>query len=180
MKFSALEIPGLVLIEPRVWNDERGFFLESYTRRLFAKNGIRAEFVQDNHCLSQKGVLRGLHYQVKPKAQAKLVRVARGSVYDVAVDIRKGSKTFGRWCAVTLSAARNNVLYIPEGFAHGYLALEPDTHVLYKVSDYYSPAHEKGIRWDDPFYSVKWPRVAGGYALSEKDRGFPLAERGAR
>lgn len=172
MKFTPLELPGLVLIEPRVWDDSRGSFMESYNRRLFYKNGIRCDFVQDNYCVSRKGVLRGMHYQAKPRGQSKLVRVARGRIYDVAADARKGSKTYGRWCGRVLSAEKHDMLFIPEGFAHGYLALEADTHVLYKASDFYSPEREKGIRWDDPFFGIRWPRAAGGYVISEKDRSF--------
>lgn len=173
MKFTPTDIPGVVLIEPRVLEDARGFFLEDYRKDLFAANGIRSEFVQDNHSLSKKGVLRGLHYQAPPRAQAKLVRVVRGEVFDVVVDIRPDSKTFGRHIAQTLSAANKKMLYVPEGFAHGYLTLSAEAEFLYKVSDFYSPEHERGLRWDDPALGIAWPGLDVPVALSDKDKKFP-------
>ena len=178
MKFTPLDIPGLVLVEPKAWNDARGFFLEFYNQKFFAENGIRVKFVQDNHSLSKKGVLRGLHYQVKPREQAKLVRVIRGEIYDVALDIRPRSRTFGRWHGVRLSAENQKILFIPAGFAHGYVALAPQTEVFYKTSDFYSPKDERGIRWDDPFFNVRWP--GGSHIISEKDRALPLWKKGRK
>lgn len=173
MKFSKTAIPDVLLIEPKVFSDARGSFFECYHRELFRENGIREEFVQDNHSMSAKGVLRGLHYQVPPRAQAKLVRVVRGSAFDVVVDLRKGSKTFGRHACETLSAENRKMLYIPPGFAHGFLALEDGTEFLYKVSTLYSPEHERGILWSDPALAIPWPKTGTGYALSEKDKQYP-------
>ena len=177
MKFTPLVLPGLVLIEPRVWRDRRGCFMEFYNRRLFHKNGIRDDFVQDNHTRSRRGVLRGFHYQAKPREQAKLIRVAHGEIYDVVVDVRKKASTFGRWFGLRLSSKNSRMLYVPGGFAHGYAVLSRDAEVLYKVTDFYSPAHERGIRWDDPFFAVRWPRTGARFIVSDKDRAFPLWER---
>ncbi|HXV18780.1 MAG TPA: dTDP-4-dehydrorhamnose 3,5-epimerase [Candidatus Omnitrophota bacterium] len=174
MKFSKTRIPDVVVIEPVVYGDARGFFLENYRRDVFSKNGIPAEFVQDNHSLSQKGILRGLHYQAAPKAQGKLVRCVRGMVFDVAVDIRKGSPTFGQWISEVLSAENKKMIYIPAGFAHGFLSLENDTEVLYKTTDFYSPEHERGIAWNDPALGILWPETGVKPVLSEKDKKFPL------
>jgi dTDP-4-dehydrorhamnose 3,5-epimerase len=148
--FNKCEIPGLVIIEPRAFADDRGFFLESYKKSDFVKNGIEAEFLQDNHSLSSKGVLRGLHFQYPPYAQAKLVRVIQGAIWDVAVDIRKDSPTFKKWLGVELSGENKKMFYIPEGFAHGFVALTDDVHLLYKCSNEYSPVHDAGIMWNDP------------------------------
>jgi dTDP-4-dehydrorhamnose 3,5-epimerase len=173
LKFVATEIAGVVLIEPDVFEDARGFFVETYRRDVFRANGIDVDFVQDNHSLSKKGTLRGLHYQIAPKEQAKLVRVVRGEVFDVVVDIRPASKTFGRHVAQTLSAANKKMLFVPAGFAHGYLTLSDEAEFLYKVSEVHSPEHERGLRWDDPALGIAWPKVNGPYTLSEKDKKFP-------
>ncbi|MBI4432665.1 MAG: dTDP-4-dehydrorhamnose 3,5-epimerase [Candidatus Omnitrophica bacterium] len=173
MKFTPLEIPEVILIEPQVFKDARGFFFEDYNQEVFQANGIHTPFIQDNHSLSRKGVIRGLHYQRPPKAQAKLVRVIRGQVFDVVVDIRKNSKTFGRFVATTLSAENRKMIYIPEGFAHGFCALEDGTEVLYKVSAAYSASHEQGLLWNDPALGIPWPSLNGSVILSEKDRCHP-------
>lgn len=173
MIFTKTDIPDVVIIEPKVFPDSRGVFFESYHKELFAARGITDDFVQDNLSASAKGVLRGLHYQAEPKAQAKLIRVLRGSVFDVAVDIRKGSPTFGKHVSLTLSAENRKMLYIPKGFAHGFLVLEDGTEFFYKVSDYYSPGHERGILWNDPLLAISWPRLDVDYILSEKDRKYP-------
>jgi dTDP-4-dehydrorhamnose 3,5-epimerase len=173
VRFIRLEIPDIILIEPNVHEDQRGFFYESYNLEIFAQNGISAQFVQDNHGRSTKGVLRGLHFQVEPKAQAKLVRVVRGEVFDVAVDVRRDSKTFGQYVGVRLSEHNKKMLYIPSGFAHGYCALEDGAELLYKVSDFYSPAHERGIIWNDPFIRIQWPKLDVDYILSRKDKEYP-------
>ncbi|HOW59315.1 MAG TPA: dTDP-4-dehydrorhamnose 3,5-epimerase [Candidatus Omnitrophota bacterium] len=173
MNFIQTEIPGVILIEPKVFHDPRGFFYESYRRKLFAANGIKDHFVQDNISSSAKGVLRGLHYQIAPRAQAKLMRVIKGSVYDVVVDIRPRSKTFGKFVAVTLSAENRKLLYIPKGFAHGFCVLEDGTEFMYKVSDYYSPEHERGILWSDPGLAIPWPKLDRAFILSEKDKKYP-------
>ena len=173
MKFIPTKIPGVLIIEPKVFGDSRGFFCETYRQKLFSKNGIRARFVQDNHSRSAKGVIRAFHYQAPPRAQAKLVRVIRGSVFDVVVDLRKGSKTYGRHVGEILSAENKKMIYIPEGFAHGFLALEDNTEVLYKTTDYYSPKHERGILWNDPALKIKWPVLNTPYLLSPKDARNP-------
>lgn len=173
MRFTKAPLEGVRLIEPQVFQDPRGFFLESYREDLFKAEGIRARFSQDNHSSSSKGVLRGLHFQVPPFAQAKLVRITKGSAFDVVVDIRKNSPTFGKSYAVTLSAENKKMLYIPEGFAHGFLALEDNTEFLYKVSSVYSPAHEKGIFWNDPALGISWPSMDSAYTLSPKDQQYP-------
>ena len=175
---TPLSLPAVRLIVPDRFGDDRGFFSESYSRRTLADAGIEDEFVQDNHSLSaQAGTVRGLHYQLPPFAQAKLVRVTRGAILDVAVDIRRGSPTFGQHVAATLSAAAWNQLYVPVGFAHGFCTLEPDTEVIYKVSAYYSRAHDRGIRWNDPELRLAWPVDAAAAILSAKDQIQPrLAE----
>lgn len=179
MKAIPLAIPDVILIEPRVFGDDRGFFFESYNRQAFREaTGIDPDFVQDNHSRSTQGVLRGLHYQLPPKAQGKLVRVVAGEVFDVAVDIRKGSPTFGRWVGEVLSAENKRQMWIPPGFAHGFLALSETAEFLYKTTDYYSPAHERCIRWDDPAIGIDWP-LAGEPRLSLKDlEGVALATVG--
>ncbi len=174
MKFIGGKIPGVILIEPAVLGDDRGFFLETYRKDLFEQNGLRADFIQDNHSRSSKGVLRGLHYQVAPKEQAKLVRVVKGEAFDVVLDIRAGSKTFGRWEGHVLSAENKKILFVPAGFAHGFLALEDDTEFIYKVSEVYSPSHERGILWNDPDVGISWPKPNRPYILSDKDQKFPL------
>lgn len=173
MKFLKTGLEGVTLIEPAVHSDGRGFFLESYHKKVFADNGIGAEFVQDNHSRSARGVLRGLHYQVEPAAQGKLVRVTNGEIYDVVVDLRRASRTFGRWIAERLSAANRRMLWVPAGLAHGYCALEEGTEVQYKVTAFYSPAHERGIAWNDPGLAIEWPDLGMEYLISEKDRRYP-------
>ncbi|HEX7057461.1 MAG TPA: dTDP-4-dehydrorhamnose 3,5-epimerase [Bacilli bacterium] len=172
MNILKTKLQGVLLIEPRVHEDGRGFFMESYRADLFQQAGIAARFVQDNHSLSvEKGVLRGLHYQLAPKAQAKLVRVVRGAIFDVAVDIRRSSPTFGLWESFVLSAENKRQVYIPRGFAHGFCTLEPDTEVIYKVDQYYSPEHDRGILWNDAELGIPWP--VADPVLSEKDRNHP-------
>lgn len=166
-------LPGVVLIEPARHGDDRGWFAEVYKRSEFAANGIAADFNQDNHSLSaEKGTLRGLHFQIAPFAQGKLIRVAAGEIYDVAVDIRKGSATFGRWVSTTLSATTGAMLWIPEGFAHGFQTLTPHTEIIYKTTMEYSPPHERGLRWDDPALVIPWP--VPDPVLAPRDRGWPL------
>ncbi|AWP82722.1 dTDP-4-dehydrorhamnose 3,5-epimerase [Bordetella bronchiseptica] len=176
MKLTPLAIADVVLIEPQVFGDERGCFFESFNQdRLDAQLGRRIRFVQDNHSCSRAGVLRGLHYQIL-HPQAKLVRVVAGEAYDVAVDLRRGSPTFGRWTGAYLSARNRHQLWIPEGFAHGFLALSDDTECLYKATDYYAPEHERCVRWDDPQLKVDWPLQGQSPILSVKDRqGVALA-----
>ena len=174
MRFIATKIPGVILIEPQVFGDARGFFVETFRKDLFAKNGIPVEFVQDNHSRSAKGVLRGLHYQAAPNEQAKLVRVVRGEAFDAVVDIRPGSKTFGRWEGHVLSAENKKMLFVPAGFAHGFLALKEDTEFVYKVSSVYSPQAERGILWNDPSIGIDWPKTGSPYILSEKDKKYPI------
>jgi dTDP-4-dehydrorhamnose 3,5-epimerase len=162
-------IPDLVLLEPKVFGDARGFFFESYNRRTFAAlTGFAGEFVQDNHSRSQKGVLRGLHYQVR-QTQGKLVRVVDGAVYDVAVDIRRRSPTFGRWYGTELTADNKRMLWIPPGFAHGFLVLSERADFLYKTTDYWAPEHERTIAWNDPDLAIHWP-LDGAPILSAKDQ----------
>ncbi len=173
MNVIATKLPGLFIIEPDVHGDHRGFFMESYHRAKLAEHGIDISFVQDNHSLSvEVGVLRGLHFQLNPKAQTKLVRVVSGVIYDVAVDIRKNSATFGQWVGVTLSAANKRQLLVPQGFAHGFCTTEPQTQVLYKVDEYYSPVHDRGILWSDPAIGIDWPTA--NPILSDKDQKHPL------
>lgn len=174
-EFERLELEGLVLIRPKVFRDERGFFLEFYKRSEFYKNGIEVEFLQDNHSASVKGTLRGLHYQKKPKVQGKLVRCVKGDIFDVAVDIRKGSKTFGKWFGIRLSEENQLMLWIPPGFAHGFLVLSDYAEVIYKVShSEYSPGHDAGIRFDDPDLAIDWPiKDPNLLILSEKDKRLP-------
>ncbi len=167
MKASSTNIEGIVVLEPRVFCDERGFFFESYNSRTLAALGVDIPFVQDNHSQSCRGVLRGIHYQVKCQ-QAKLVRVVGGEIFDVAVDLRRSSPTFGRWYGLTLSAANKLQLFIPAGFGHGFLALSDNSEVLYKASDFYAPEHERCIRWDDPDLAIDWPGE-GERIVSAKD-----------
>lgn len=171
MEVEDTNIPGVLLLTVRHFFDERGYFLESYNMRSAQNLGVTACFVQDNQSLSLKrGTVRALHFQVPPKPQAKLVRVLRGSIYDVAVDLRGGFPTYGRWTAVTLSASDGRQLFVPRGFAHGFCTLEPDTEVAYKVDDYYAPEYEQGIAWDDPTLAIDWPVVPADAILSDKDR----------
>lgn len=171
------DLAGVIEIMPRRFGDSRGFFSEVYNANVFRDAGIDLVFVQDNHSLSaQRGVLRGLHYQLPPHAQDKLVRVARGAILDVAVDIRRSSPTFGRWIAVELSAEKWNQLLVPKGFAHGFVTLTENAEVLYKVTDVYSAAHDRAIRFDDPRIGVRWPVEMEGLILSEKDRKAPFLD----
>ncbi|EAW8766480.1 TPA: dTDP-4-dehydrorhamnose 3,5-epimerase, partial [Salmonella enterica subsp. enterica serovar Aberdeen] len=158
MNVIKTEIPDVLIFEPKVFSDERGFFMESFNQKVFEEAvGRKIEFVQDNHSKSTKGVLRGLHYQVEPYAQGKLVRCIAGEVFDVAVDIRKDSETFGKWVGVNISSENKRQLWIPEGFAHGFLVLSDSADFLYKTSNYYSPIHERGIVWNDPTININWP-----------------------
>lgn len=175
MKAVATEIPGLLILEPRVFGDERGFFFESYNRRAFRDaTGEDPDFVQDNHSRSARNVLRGLHYQVR-QPQGKLVRVVAGEVWDVAVDLRRSSPTFGRWVGVTLSAANRRMLWVPVGFAHGFVVVSDGAEFLYKTTDYYAPEHERSLLWNDPALAVPWP-LQGEPILKPGDaNGTPLA-----
>ena len=175
-EFNKLEIEGLVLVKPKVFGDNRGFFMESYKKSEFLANGIDCEFVQDNHSKSSKGVLRGLHYQAKPKTQAKLIRCSKGRVYDIAVDLRKNSKTFGKCAKVELSEENNNMFFIPEGFAHGFVVLSDEAELLYKTNTEFSPEHDRGVLWCDKDINVNWG-IDFEPILSEKDKIQPkLAE----
>jgi len=176
MRVIETRLPGVLIVEPDVFDDARGFFFESYNYQRYAEHGITDTFVQDNHSLSVRGTLRGLHYQTKP-GQAKLVRVARGTVFDVTVDIRWGSPTFGRWVGVELSAENRRQVYVPVGFAHGFCVTSEVAEFLYKCSSYYAPALERGIAWDDPDLAIAWPVAEP--ILSDRDRRHPrLAEAG--
>jgi dTDP-4-dehydrorhamnose 3,5-epimerase len=172
MKLIQTELTDLWIVEPISFEDHRGFFLESYNQRKFEEQGIDIEFKQDNHSLSvSTGTLRGLHYQLAPKAQTKLVRVLAGSIFDVAVDLRAESDTFGQWVGVILSSANKRQLLVPKGFAHGFYTLEPNTEVAYKVDEYYSLEHDRGIRWNDPDIGINWP--SDSPILSKKDEVNP-------
>lgn len=165
-------LSGAFIIEVKVFGDQRGFFMESYNQTSFLEVGISNKFVQDNHSLSvEAGVLRGLHYQLNPEAQTKLVRVISGAIYDVVLDIRKESPTFGKWAGVILSSENKRQLYVPKGFAHGFCTLIPNTEVLYKVDELYSPEHDRGIAWNDPILGIDWPTT--NPILSEKDQKHP-------
>lgn len=175
MKIMPQSIPDILLIEPKRFGDARGFFSEVWKRSALAAQGFTVDFVQDNHSLSREvGVLRGLHFQRPPTAQGKLVRVLRGRILDVAVDIRVGSQTYGQHVACELSAENWQQLWVPRGFAHGFLTLEADTEVLYKVDAEYDPATDAGIAWDDPALGITWPIPLSGPVLSDKDRKAPL------
>ena len=177
MKVIETELPGALILEPDIYRDARGYFTETYNAARYRDAGIDAVFVQDNESQSQKGVLRGLHWQAAPWTQAKLVHVIRGAVWDVAVDIRRGSPTFGRSVAVTLSAENGRQFYIPRGFAHGFLVLEDDTLFSYKCDNLYHPASERGMKFDDPALALAWPKLDVPYILSAKDTCHPgLAE----
>lgn len=173
-QFRETGLSGLWLIEPRIHGDERGFFYESFHQQQFdAAIGRHVTFVQDNHSRSGRGVLRGLHYQLPPQAQGKLVRCVVGEVFDVAVDLRRGSATFGRHFGIVLSAANHRQLWIPEGFAHGFVALSEHAELLYKTTAYWSPQHERALRWDDPQLAIAWP-LRDQLQLSARDRAAPL------
>ena len=175
MKAIPTDLPGVLVLEPRVFGDERGFFFESYNRRAFREaTGLDPDFVQDNHSRSARGVLRGLHYQVK-RAQGKLVRVVAGEVWDAVVDLRRSSPTFGKWMGVTLSAANRRMLWVPEGFAHGFVVTSDAAEFLYKTTDYYAPEHERSLLWNDPALAIAWP-LQGEPILKPGDaNGTPLA-----
>jgi dTDP-4-dehydrorhamnose 3,5-epimerase len=176
MEFEPTRLPEVVLIKPRVFGDARGFFFETWNERVFSEAGIAMRFVQDNHSHSTQHTLRGLHYQIL-QAQGKLVRVIRGEVFDVAVDIRRSSPRFGQWVGVHLSAANHHMLWVPPGFAHGYLALSDEVDFLYKCTDFYAPAHERAIHWNDARIDIEWPLPAGmPPVLSGKDAQAPEFE----
>lgn len=179
MKVVPTELPDVLVIEPRVFRDARGFFFESYNARTFAEHtGVETSFVQDNHSRSRRGTLRGLHYQIR-QPQGKLVRVAGGAVYDVAVDLRRDSATFGHWTGVHLSARNRRQLWIPPGFAHGFLVTSASADVLYKATDFYAPDFERCIRWDDPTLAIDWPAPGAPIVVSDKDAAgaqFQVAE----
>jgi len=170
-QFTGLEIPDVVLIEPRVFPDERGFFMETYKLSDFAASGVPGSFVQDNHSRSAKGVLRGLHYQKNPAAQGKLVRAIVGEIFDVAVDMRKGSPTFGKWVGQTLSAENRRIMYCPPGFAHGFCVASESAEVVYKVTAEFAPETEAGVTWDDPEIGIEWPLTDP--LVSPRDREWP-------
>lgn len=170
MKVIKTEIEGLLILEPKVFGDTRGFFYESFNQQVFqTATGLNVPFVQDNHSLSSKGVLRGLHYQLPPHAQGKLVRCVRGAVFDVAVDIRVGSTTFGKWVGVELSETNFRQFWIPPGFAHGFVTVSETAEFLYKTTDYYAPTHDRSIMWNDPAIGIVWPELEGQFQLSAKD-----------
>ena len=177
MKATPTALPEVLLLEPRVFQDERGFFLESYNRNTLAEvAGLNDDFVQDNHSRSARGVLRGLHYQIR-QPQGKLVRCSAGVIFDVAVDLRRASPRFGQWVGVELSGTNFRQLWVPPGFGHGFLVLSEFAEVQYKTTDYYAPAHERSVRWNDPAIGIDWPDVGMDPVLSAKDRqGLPLAE----
>lgn len=171
MRVEKTKLDGLFIVHPQVFGDERGWFMESFNQQAFDEaTGTNYQFVQDNHSKSSRGVLRGLHYQLSPKAQGKLVRVVQGKVWDVAVDIRKGSPTFGQWVGEELSADNHKQLWIPPGFAHGFITLSDTAEFLYKTTDYYSPEHEQAIRWNDPQLAIAWPLLAKDIQISAKDQ----------
>ena len=176
MKLLPTDIPGPMIVEPRVFGDDRGFFMETWSAQDFAAAGLDREFVQDNHSRSQAGVLRGLHFQ-QPGAQGKLVRVTRGAVFDVAVDLRRSSPHFGRWIGLELSASNKRMLWVPEGFAHGFLTLEDETDFLYKCTAPYAPEHEHTLAWDDAEVGIEWPETDREPIVSDKDaRGAALRD----
>ena len=171
MKVTALSIPDILLIEPKIYEDNRGFFFESFNQEDFEKRtNLSPIFVQENHSRSIKGVLRGLHYQLPPKAQDKLVRVVKGEIFDVVVDIRKRSSTFGKWVGKTLSEKNKTQIWVPKGFAHGFIVLSEVAEVVYKTTDYYAPQYERCIRWDDPKLSIDWKLTGANLLLSKKDK----------
>jgi dTDP-4-dehydrorhamnose 3,5-epimerase len=175
LDIADLSLAGIKTIRPRKFVDDRGFFSETYNKKALAEAGVDLDFVQDNSSLSVRpGTVRGLHFQSHPFAQDKLVRVVRGRIFDVAVDIRRGSSTFGQWVSAEISAEAWNQIFVPIGFAHGFCTLEPDTEVIYKVTNFYSAAHDLGIRWNDPGLGIPWPVKDAEAHLSEKDRKYPF------
>lgn len=178
MLIEETSLPGLKIITPQRYSDHRGFFSESWNARTLKGQGVEAEFVQDNHSLSvQAGTVRGLHFQAPPHAQAKLVRCGRGKLFDVAVDIRKGSPTYGQWFGTELSFANGRQLFIPEGFLHGFVTREADTEIIYKCTDYYASDCDGAVRWNDPAIGINWEIDAEEPVLSDKDAGAPLLEK---
>lgn len=171
-EFKKLEISELILVTPKSFEDQRGFFMETYKKSEFTLNGITEEFIQDNHSKSTKGVLRGLHYQKNPKAQGKLIRCTKGEIFDVGVDIRKNSPTFGNWCGVILSEENKQMLYVPVGFAHGFVVLSEEAEVLYKTTDEYSARDDRGILWNDPQIGIYWK--VSEPIVSDKDKKQPF------
>jgi len=171
---ESLAIPEIKIVKPKKFNDGRGYFSETYNQSAFFAAGVSTAFVQDNQSFSaENGTVRGLHFQTAPHAQDKLVRVVRGAIFDVAVDIRTGSPTFGKYVSAVVSTANWNQIFVPVGFAHGFMTLEPNTEVIYKVSNYYSPDHEKGLLWNDPALGIDWPSTANRATLSAKDKALP-------
>ena len=178
MKATPLGIPEVILLEPKVFGDDRGFFFESFNQQVFEEAiGYSVQFVQDNHSKSQQGVLRGLHYQLPPKAQGKLVRVVHGEVFDVVVDIRQDSPTYGQWVAEILSAENKKQLWIPPGFAHGFLTLSDSAEFLYKTTDYYAPDYERSILWNDPAIGIVWPLNTVPQLSAKDQQAQPLAQQ---
>ncbi|MEO5376422.1 MAG: dTDP-4-dehydrorhamnose 3,5-epimerase [Magnetococcus sp. DMHC-6] len=176
-KFNPMVIPEVVLIEPQIFGDSRGFFMETWSQRDFLQGGITADFVQENHSSSKQGVLRGLHYQVE-KPQGKLLRVIVGEIFDVAVDLRRGSGTFGRWVGAYLSAENKKIFWVPPGFAHGFYVVSPVAEILYSCTEFYAPQLERCIVWNDPDLGISWPLVSGsGPILSQKDREGQFLQR---
>jgi dTDP-4-dehydrorhamnose 3,5-epimerase len=175
MEIRSTALPGVLLLRPRRFADARGYFVETFNERAFAEAGIEGRFIQDNQSFSVKaGTIRGLHFQLPPAAQTKLVRVLRGSIFDVAIDLRKGSPTFGRWISEILTAAEGEQLLIPTGFAHGFCTLEPNTDVFYKVDHFYAPKSDSGIIWNDPMLRIDWPIASASAVLSDKDAKLGL------
>jgi dTDP-4-dehydrorhamnose 3,5-epimerase len=175
MKFTATPIPGVLLLEPKVFGDSRGFFLESYNEKTMAEGGIRDPFVQDNHSFSARNVLRGLHYQIRCP-QGKLVRAIAGEIFDVVVDLRRSSPAFGNWHGVTLSGENQQMLWIPPGLAHGFLVCSESVHVLYKATDYYAPEHERTLAWNDAEVGIAWPTMGTPVVSAKDSRGVSLRE----
>lgn len=173
MKITESTLPGVYVLEPRVFGDARGFFVETFRESLLAEAGIASRFVQDNHSRSRRGTLRGLHYQ-RVQPQGKLVRVTRGRVFDVAVDIRRGSPNFGRWFGMELDDVQHRMLYIPPGYAHGFLVLSDEADFVYKCTDYWHPASERGVIWNDPAIGIAWPDAGVAPLLSDKDAALPM------
>jgi dTDP-4-dehydrorhamnose 3,5-epimerase len=174
--FAPGPLPGILVIQPKVFRDHRGFFMESYHRQVFVENGLKDAFVQDNVSRSGRGTLRGLHYQIEPHAMGKLVRANVGEIFDVGVDIRKGSPTYGQWAGFRLSAENQTSVYFPPGFAHGFLVLSETAEITYKCTGLYEPKADRGIRWNDPRVGVQWPAAVDLTLLSEKDKNAPLLE----
>lgn len=173
MQSIKTDLPGVILLEPQVFEDNRGWFMETYSKEKFARHGIDAEFIQDNHSMSyKKGVLRGIHFQLSPMAQGKLMRCTKGAILDVAVDLRKDSPTYKKWVSVVLSMTNRRMFFVPRGFGHAFLTLEDNTEVEYKVDSLYSPQHDRSIRYDDPDIAINWG--TGTFILSDKDRNAPF------